>query len=127
MSCSDKIAKWLHVGFQGSLLSAFVTGPLLPKAIIVGHAQANVQALQRAFFQRFQRPNHGIQISVVEYLNSQNDEQQGCDASIFWNCSGLYGVVVQGRKQGTVECFPSIHFVPKHEVFNTSLRKPAKT
>ena len=36
LSCSDKMAKWCHVGFQGSLLAAFFQRPLIPHTIIVG-------------------------------------------------------------------------------------------
>jgi len=35
MSCSDKIAKWLIAGIQGSLLSLLVDKPIHLKAIIV--------------------------------------------------------------------------------------------
>ena len=57
MSCSDKLAKWVLLGCQGSLLSTLLTEPLFMDSITIacprgvqnkaGRA-ACVQALQRA-------------------------------------------------------------------------------
>ena len=98
LSCSDKIAKWCLVGFQGSLLSAFFVEPLIPKAIIIGSQQADEESLARAFFTRFgftknvdlwtnckktrENKGHGDQ---DEYKEFSVKGQLACDASIFWN------------------------------------------
>jgi len=52
MSCSDKIAKWLVVGIQGSLLSNFLLKPIYLKAIVVGQCQYNFECMKRAFIDR---------------------------------------------------------------------------
>ncbi len=52
MSCSDKIAKWLVVGLQGSLLSNFLLKPIYVKAIVVGQCQYNYECMRRALINR---------------------------------------------------------------------------
>uniref|UniRef100_A0A665TJ35 Double-stranded RNA-specific editase 1-like n=2 Tax=Echeneis naucrates TaxID=173247 RepID=A0A665TJ35_ECHNA len=50
MSCSDKIARWNVVGFQGSLMSYF-TGPIYFSSIILGSLY-HADHLSRAIYQR---------------------------------------------------------------------------
>ena len=50
MSCSDKIAMWNVIGFQGSLLDQF-TGPLFLDSIVIG-AHYHEQGLERALWER---------------------------------------------------------------------------
>lgn len=105
LSCSDKIAKWFLEGFQGSLLSVFFAEPLIPKAVIIGSEQANVDSLRRAFFTRF---SSGRTFEKeAEILISKNQEfskgHSACDASIFWNKNDVHGVIVNGRKLGCVK------------------------
>ncbi|KAI5745735.1 hypothetical protein M8J76_013833 [Diaphorina citri] len=53
MSCSDKIAKWNAVGWEGTLLSMLVTAPIFMSSISVGGGIAFSQdALQRALLTR---------------------------------------------------------------------------
>ena len=105
LSCSDKIAKWCVVGFQGTLLSAFFVEPLIPKAIIIGSPQADEESLARAFFTRFgftknvelwtTNTTSGDKIKSRENKECNDEDfddkefsvkgQLACDASIFWN------------------------------------------
>ena len=123
LSCSDKIAKWCVVGFQGSLLSAFFVQPLIPKAIIIGSPQADEESLARAFFTRFgftknvelwtTNTTSGDKIKSRENKECNGEDfddkefsvkgQLACDASIFWNKNQVHGVIVDGRKQGCIK------------------------
>lgn len=105
LSCSDKIAKWCHVGFQGTFLASLLSQAILPKVIIVGDPQANLDSLQRAFFSRFDfQPNVEISKTKLVFADGCHDAALiSCDSSIFWNVHGLHGVIVEGRKQGCVK------------------------
>ena len=103
LSCSDKMAKWCQLGFQGSLLAAFIAEPILPKTIIIGNSQTSLESLNRALFTRFNSDNQNITLAKTD-LNFHYDKghELSCDASLFWNPS-TNGVIVQGRKQGCVK------------------------
>ncbi|XP_066506198.1 tRNA-specific adenosine deaminase 1 isoform X2 [Hoplias malabaricus] len=48
LSCSDKLARWTVVGFQGALLSHFLQEALYFKAVVVGKCPYSQQAMERA-------------------------------------------------------------------------------
>ncbi|KAG9272088.1 tRNA-specific adenosine deaminase 1 [Astyanax mexicanus] len=48
LSCSDKIARWTVVGFQGALLSHFLQGGLYFRALVVGKCPYSQFAMERA-------------------------------------------------------------------------------
>ena len=105
LSCSDKMAKWCHVGFQGSLLAAFFQRPLIPNTIIVGGAkQTSLNSVQRALFDRFEFTSKNVRLhqtllqDIDEKMNifTKGDETRACDAAIFWNSLPIHGVIVQG-------------------------------
>jgi hypothetical protein len=57
MSCSDKIAFWNAVGFQGALLAQFLAEPLYIERIVVGDVPLDLQLAvhgdcERAFWSR---------------------------------------------------------------------------
>ena len=103
LSCSDKMAKWCQLGFQGSHLAAFIAEPILPKTIIIGNSQTSLESLNRALFTRFDSDNQNITLAKTD-LNFHHDKghELSCDASLFWNPL-TNGVIVQGRKQGCVK------------------------
>ena len=101
LSCSDKMAKWCCLGFQGSLLAAFISQPILPQTIIIGNPQTSLESIERALFTRFGlHPN--VKLAKTK-LNFHHDKDElACDASLFWNPLTT-GVIVQGRKQGCIK------------------------
>lgn len=48
LSCSDKLARWGVLGFQGALLYHFLQAPLYFRAVVVGKCPYSHQAMQRA-------------------------------------------------------------------------------
>ncbi|XP_038070034.1 tRNA-specific adenosine deaminase 1-like [Patiria miniata] len=55
MSCSDKMAKWNVVGWQGALLSHFLARPVHMTAVIFGKCPFNQEATERALIGRLQQ------------------------------------------------------------------------
>jgi tRNA-specific adenosine deaminase 1 len=107
LSCSDKMAKWCQVGFQGSLLAAFFPRPLLPDSIIIGSDQFCWQSVSRALFDRFGRKaSLEIEQTTVDFADGPKAKNRplslACDASIFYY-NQIQGVIVQGRKQGCIK------------------------
>uniref|UniRef100_A0A8C6U2M0 tRNA-specific adenosine deaminase 1 n=1 Tax=Neogobius melanostomus TaxID=47308 RepID=A0A8C6U2M0_9GOBI len=52
LSCSDKLARWGVLGFQGALLSHYLQGAVYFTTVVVGKCPYSQEALQRAMFLR---------------------------------------------------------------------------
>uniref|UniRef100_A0A8C7L7V9 tRNA-specific adenosine deaminase 1 n=1 Tax=Oncorhynchus kisutch TaxID=8019 RepID=A0A8C7L7V9_ONCKI len=104
LSCSDKLARWAVLGFQGALLSHYLQGAVYFSAIVVGRCPYSHQAMQRALITRCSevtalpagytvQPPELLQ-SSLEFAHSQaqteHNHQPGkgrvspCGAAISW-------------------------------------------
>ncbi|KAM6946295.1 tRNA-specific adenosine deaminase 1 [Aplochiton taeniatus] len=55
LSCSDKLARWGVLGFQGALLSHYLEGALYFRAVVVGKCPYSQEAMERAVITRCAR------------------------------------------------------------------------
>ncbi|XP_026680743.1 tRNA-specific adenosine deaminase 1-like [Diaphorina citri] len=120
MSCSDKIAKWNAVGWEGTLLSMLVTAPIFMSSISVGGGIAFSQdALQRALLTRVSHlivppPPALLKADVVFPAGKRSVKREmkrlgrpicsahPVGASIIW-CNATYRpleISIEGIKQG---------------------------
>jgi len=90
VSCSDKIARWIRMGFQGALLDTLLRDPTFIETITIGNDGAfSMASLERALFQRnvddepFLKPkiHHSTNVS---FSFPKDDSKQPCDSSIIW-------------------------------------------
>ncbi|KAM3967159.1 LOW QUALITY PROTEIN: adenosine deaminase, tRNA-specific 1 [Aphomia sociella] len=112
VSCSDKIAKWIHLGLQGRLLDMCLINPIYISSIIFGGGVPySEDSLKRAFLYR---NSHNIIAKYVPkfYQSSiifPNLKTVNClrpaSGSIVWiKCeSPILEVAVQGRKLGVTK------------------------
>lgn len=90
VSCCDKLAKWIHLGIQGSLLGMFLRKPIYFKSIIIGGGVPyNYESLKRALLLR--NPDFRIenvptfeQTSVVFSHIKSEARSRAVSASIVW-------------------------------------------
>ncbi|KAK6318357.1 hypothetical protein J4Q44_G00116480 [Coregonus suidteri] len=125
LSCSDKLARWAVLGFQGALLSHYLQGAVYFSAIVVGRCPYSHQAMQRALITRCSevtalpagftvQPPELLQ-SSLEFAHSQaqteHNHQPGqgrvspCGAAISW-CAVLdqpLDVTANGYKHGVTK------------------------
>lgn len=52
LSCSDKLARWAVLGFQGALLSHYLQGALYFTTVVVGKCPFSQEAMERALIAR---------------------------------------------------------------------------
>lgn len=120
MSCSDKLAKWMFVGVQGSLVMNFLQKPIHLSHVVIGKCPYSEKGMQRALFDRFDTSNlrggdskfNQIKAVVCQSLlefkfckPSNTTEKQPCPSSIVWTACPQKSleVAVEGRKQGVTK------------------------
>ncbi|XP_057662526.1 tRNA-specific adenosine deaminase 1 [Diorhabda carinulata] len=115
VSCSDKLAKWLHLGVQGALLSILLDSPIyLSSFTYPSNTPFNKEALERAFYDRFglvhfKDPYKQNKIifgkSSVHFDFFKDDSKQPCPSSISWYLGKgkRLEVAVEGKRQGVTK------------------------
>ncbi|XP_066148455.1 tRNA-specific adenosine deaminase 1 [Euwallacea fornicatus] len=117
VSCSDKLAKWCHLGIQGSLLMTFLEKPIyLSTFTILSTTPFCEEALNRAMFSRLNDVSltdpfsrHLLAVSVVncEFDYMKNKGKTACPSSLSWYLNrevlSSLEIVVMGRKQGATK------------------------
>ncbi|OWR52777.1 putative adenosine deaminase acting on tRNA [Danaus plexippus plexippus] len=111
VSCSDKIARWIHLGIQGALLSLILHEPIFIKCFIFGSGTPySKESLNRALIYRDNEDVLGRLQVVPEFHNSSivfphirttNSLRPSAGSIIYVNINnGLQEVAVQGVKLG---------------------------
>ncbi|KAF5388170.1 hypothetical protein D9615_000079 [Tricholomella constricta] len=133
MSCSDKIASWSALGFQGALASQFLC-PLYLSAVVIGEVPPEMQGMvkedcERALWKRIGHMNdchpgyslHSptIQFTTLPFIHSRTviasatPSNGSCNEALSWIAdSKSHEVLINGLKRGVA---------PKHR-FRTKSR-----
>ncbi|XP_014478098.1 PREDICTED: tRNA-specific adenosine deaminase 1 isoform X2 [Dinoponera quadriceps] len=105
LSCSDKIAKWLILGLQGSFLSLLIPPIKLESITIGGDCPFSLDAMERGLYKRFNDKIDGPKIlqAKLGFTHKRGQERlHPCPTSIIWFAgrNSALEVSVAGRKQG---------------------------
>ncbi|XP_018372587.1 PREDICTED: tRNA-specific adenosine deaminase 1 isoform X1 [Trachymyrmex cornetzi] len=105
LSCSDKIAKWLILGLQGSLLSLLIPPIKLESITIGGDSPFSLDAMERGLYKRFNNKLVRVNIFQTKTVFMHKKGQQRsypCPISIIWCAvrNSALEIAVAGRKQG---------------------------
>lgn len=121
MSCSDKMAKWLVCGVQGSLLHSLLHRPIYLQSITMAkNSSFNRESLERALYKRFSKnikhfPVHSVfQLkepeifeSSFEFPYAKDDTKAPCPKSIIYSGGNVekkpLEISVDGRRQGVAK------------------------
>lgn len=108
LSCSDKMAKWLMLGLQGSFLSLLISPIKLETMIIGGDCPFSLDAMERGLYKRFHNKAGEVKIfqAKVAFMHKRGqDRSHPCPTSIIWCATrnSMSEVAVAGRKQGVTK------------------------
>jgi tRNA-specific adenosine deaminase 1 len=100
MSCSDKIARWNCLGWQGSALSLFIE-PVFIESITIGD-YFDREHLHRSLCLRTDgfQPQIIATNTIFPFAKSQI-KGKSADVAFSWNCIDGLECIVQGKKQGS--------------------------
>ncbi|XP_018495669.1 tRNA-specific adenosine deaminase 1 [Galendromus occidentalis] len=107
MSCSDKIARWIACGVQGSLLSILLVGPIPLRGIVIGSPSIYDEvSLRRALVDRHQMPLEAVEFIYADeckFPHSRHGDLQRCSTSVlFGRDLKKAEVAVDGRRHGII-------------------------
>ncbi|XP_018392410.1 PREDICTED: tRNA-specific adenosine deaminase 1 [Cyphomyrmex costatus] len=105
LSCSDKIAKWLILGLQGSLLSLLIPSIKLESITIGGDSPFSLDAMERGLYKRFNNKLSRLNIfqAKTAFIHKKGQQRSyPCPISIIWCAvrNSALEIAVAGRKQG---------------------------
>ncbi|ERL91575.1 tRNA-specific adenosine deaminase 1 [Dendroctonus ponderosae] len=116
VSCSDKLAKWCHLGIQGALLMLFLAEPVyLSSFTILKESPFCQKSLERALFERvtpslslpYQKHKLEFYKADKSFVYRKTENRLACSSSICWwysqNEQQNFEVAVNGRKQGVTK------------------------
>ncbi|KAL6265113.1 hypothetical protein P5V15_005203 [Pogonomyrmex californicus] len=108
LSCSDKIAKWLCLGLQGSLLSLLIPPIMLESITIGGCCPFSLDAMERGLYKRFDNKVVRVKIfqTKISFIHKKGQQRlHPCPISIIWCAvrNSALEVAVAGRKQGVTK------------------------
>ncbi|XP_011264152.2 tRNA-specific adenosine deaminase 1 isoform X2 [Camponotus floridanus] len=108
LSCSDKMAKWLILGLQGSLLSLLIPPIKLKSITIGGSCPFSLDAMERGLYKRFNNEMDKPKIfqAKIAFIHKKGQQRSHpCPTSIIWCAvrNSILEVAAAGRKQGVTK------------------------
>ncbi|KAG7231053.1 hypothetical protein INR49_025083 [Caranx melampygus] len=145
LSCSDKMAHWTVLGFQGALLSHYLQDALYFSTIVVGKCPYSKEVMQRALVTRCSTSQTSLLVSVFVHQCCSNpawsfhlarlklccSTRPDRDVSPLWGSEQPLDVTANGYKHGvTKKAFGTAKarsFLCKLELFHSFLSLVAAT
>ncbi|KAL6449089.1 hypothetical protein ACFW04_000654 [Cataglyphis niger] len=108
LSCSDKMAKWLILGLQGSLLSLLIPPIKLKSITIGGSCPFSLDAMERGLYKRFNNKMDKPKIfqAKIAFIHKKGQQRlHPCPTSIIWCAvrNSELEIAAAGRKHGVTK------------------------